>query len=97
MFITAAVSEIHELKQNKKGHPYNYTQYYCTVGYIMCACIYIPFIMHWLRLVVVLQEIQRLLSFHYDVGCQGIEMYPCVKFCLPQCFPLSVTCTYICH
>ena len=36
------------------------------------------------------------LNFHYDVGCQGIEIYPCIKFCLLQCFPLSVTCTYIC-
>ena len=32
--------------------------------------------------------------FHYDIGCQGIEMYSCTKFYLP---PLSVTCTYICR
>ena len=52
--------------------------------------------MHWLRLfVVVFQEIQCLLHFHYDVGRQDVEMYPCIKFCLSQCFSLSVTCTYI--
>ena len=44
--------------------------------------------------VVVFQEIQCLLNFHYDVGRQGVEIYPCIKFCLSQCFPLSVTCTY---
>ena len=55
-------------------------------------------IMHWLRLfVVVFQEIQCLLHFHYDVGRQDVEIYPCIKFCLSQCFPLSVTGTYICH
>ena len=43
--------------------------------------------------VVVFQEIQ---NFHYDVGHQGVEIYPCIKFCLSQCFPSSVTCTYIC-
>ena len=26
--------------------------------------------------------------------CQGIEIYPCVQFYLPQC-SLSVTCTYM--
>ena len=51
--------------------------------YIMCARTYIPFIMHWLRLfVVVFQEIQCLLHFHYDVGRQEVEIYPCIKFCL---------------
>ena len=52
---------------------------------------------HWLRLfVVVFQDIQCLLHFHYDVGRQDVEIvYPCIKFCLSQCFPLSVTCTYI--
>ena len=29
------------------------------------------------------------------VGSQGLEIYPCIKFHLPQCFSLSVTCTYI--
>ena len=33
---------------------------------------------HWLRLFVVFQEIQCLLNFHYDVGHQGKEIYPCV-------------------
>ena len=57
-----------------------------------------PFIMHWLRLfVVVFKEMQCLLNFHYDVGRQDVEIYPRLKFCLPQRFPLSVTCTYICH
>ena len=51
---------------------------------------------HWLRLFVVFQEIQCLLNFHYDVFRQGIEIYPCIKFCLSQCFPLSVASTYIC-
>ena len=37
---------------------------------------------HWLRLFVVFQEIQCLLNFHYVVGRQGIEIYPCIKFCL---------------
>ena len=43
--------------------------------------------MHWLRLfVVVFQEIQCLLHFHCDVGRQDVEIYPCFKFCLSQCF-----------
>ena len=58
--------------------------------YIHNVCMYI----HWLRLFVVFQEIQCLLNFHYDVGRQGIEIYPCIKFCLSQCFPLSVTSVY---
>ena len=29
-----------------------------------------------------------ILNFHYD---QGLELYPCIKFHLPQCFPLSLT------
>ena len=33
---------------------------------------------------------QCLLNFHYHVGRQGIEIYPCIKVCLSQCFPLSV-------
>ena len=37
---------------------------------------------HWLRLFVVFQEIQCLLNFHYDGGRQGIEIYPCIRFCL---------------
>ena len=35
---------------------------------------------------------QRLLNFHWDAGRQGIEIYTCIKFRLPQCFSLSVTC-----
>ena len=50
---------------------------------------------HCQRLFVVFQEIQCLLNFHYDVGRQGIEIYPCIKFCLSHCFSLSVTSTYI--
>ena len=46
--------------------------------------------MHWLRLFVVFQEIQYLLHFHYDVGRQDIEIYPCIKFCLSQWLLLSV-------
>ena len=43
--------------------------------------------MHWLRLfVVVFQEKQCLLHFHYDVGRQDVEMYPCIKFFLSQLF-----------
>ena len=38
-----------------------------------------------------------ILNFHYDGGCQGLDIYPCIKFHLPQSFSLSVTCTYICH
>ena len=34
--------------------------------------------MHWLRLFVVVM--QRLLHFHYDVGRQDVEIYPCMKF-----------------
>ena len=30
-----------------------------------------------------------------DVGRQSLEVYPCIKFRLPQCFSLSVTHTYI--
>ena len=32
----------------------------------------------------VFQAVQCLLNFHYDVGRQGqgIEIYPCIKFCL---------------
>ena len=41
---------------------------------------------HWLRLFVVFQEIQCLLNFYYDVDGQGIEIYPCIKFCLSHCF-----------
>ena len=55
----------------------------------MCARTYIQFIMHWPTLfVVVFREIRCL---HYDVGRQRIEIYPSIKFFLPQC---SVTCTY---
>ena len=43
--------------------------------------------MYWPRLF----EIQCLLNFHYDVGCQGLEIDPCIKFCLPQSFSLSHT------
>ena len=50
--------------------------------------------MYWLRLFI-FQEIRCLLNFHYDVGRQGLEIYPCIKFHLPQCFSLSVTCTYV--
>ena len=52
---------------------------------------------HNALVVVVFQEIQCLLHFHYDVGRQDVEIYPCIKFCLSQCFPSSVTGTYICH
>ena len=46
--------------------------------YIMCAR---TFIMHWLRLfVVVFNEIPCLLNFVYDVGHQGLEIYPCSVF-----------------
>ena len=30
-----------------------------------------------------------------DAGCQGIEIFTCIKFRLPQCFSLSVACTYV--
>ena len=32
-----------------------------------------------------------------SLGCWSlsIEIYPCIKFRLPQCFSLSVTCTYM--
>ena len=30
-------------------------------------------------------------TVYCDVGRQGVEIYPCTKFCLSQCFPLSVT------
>ena len=43
---------------------------------------------YWPRL---FQEIQCLLNCHYDVGHQGLELYPRIKFHLPQCFPLSLT------
>ena len=59
--------------------------------YIMYARTY-PFIIHWLWLLVVFHEI---LNFHYDVGHQGLDMYPCIQFRHPQCFPLSVTCTCV--
>ena len=53
--------------------------------HIMCAVTYLPFILPWLRLfVVVFQEIR---NFHYDVGRQGVEIYPYITFCLPQCSP----------
>ena len=29
-------------------------------------------------------------NFHYDVGRQGIEIYPYIKFHLPQYFSLSI-------
>ena len=38
-----------------------------------------------------LKYVQCLLNFHYDVGCQGLEIDPCIKFCLPQFFSLSHT------
>ena len=59
--------------------------------YIMYVRTY-PFIIHWLWLFVVFQEI---LNFHYDVGHQGLDIYPCIQFRHPQCFPLSVTCTCV--
>ena len=34
-----------------------------------------PFIMYWLRLFA-----RNTPNFHYDVGCQGLEIYPCIKF-----------------
>ena len=49
----------------------------------------VPFTMYWPRLFVIFQEIILL----YDVGHQGLEIYPCIKF--QQCFSLSVACTYI--
>ena len=58
--------------------------------YIMCAHTY-TYPVYWLRLVgVVFKEIQCLLNFHYDNGCQCVEIYPCITFCLPLCFPVSV-------
>ena len=50
------------------------------------VCTYIhtyPFIIHWLRLVVVVfQEIQCLLHFHYDIGHQDVDisMYQVLSF-----------------
>ena len=44
-----------------------------------------------------MQEIQCLLNFHSDVGHQGLEIDPCIKFRFPQSLSLSVTCTYICQ
>ena len=42
--------------------------------------------MHWQRLfVVVFQEIQCLLHFHYDVGRRDVEIYPCIKFVVFLC------------
>ena len=35
------------------------------------------------------------MKFNYDAGCQGIEVYPCIKFRLPQWFSFSVTYTYM--
>ena len=58
----------------------------------MCARTYIP-IHNALAEAVCCSEI---LYFHYDVGRQDVEIYLCIKFCPSQCFPLSVTCTYIC-
>ena len=51
--------------------------------------------MYWPRLLVNFQEIQYLVNFHYDAGCQGLEIDPCIKFCFPQSFSLPVTCTYM--
>ena len=31
-----------------------------------------------------------MLNFHCDVGRQGIEIYPCVKLCLSQCFTYAI-------
>ena len=47
-----------------------------------CTCTYVP--IH--NAAVVFHEIQCLLILHYDVGRQGVEIYPCIKFCLSQCF-----------
>ena len=60
--------------------------------YVMCALTYIP--IHNVLAEAVCCCFPCLPNFHYDVG---VEMYPCIKFCLPQCSTLSVTCTYICH
>ena len=43
--------------------------------------------MYWPRLLVA----NLILNFHYDVGCQGLEIYLCIKFHLRG----SVTCTYM--
>ena len=51
---------------------------------VMYVCTYIP--IHN-----VVDEAQCLLNFHYDVGCHGLEIYPCIKYRLPQSFSLSVT------
>ena len=47
------------------------------------------FIMYWATLLVIFQEIQCLLNFHYDVGRQGLEIDPCIKFRFPQSFFVS--------
>ena len=54
-----------------------------------------PFIMYILAEAVC--YFQKILNFHYDDGRQGLEIDPCIKFCFPQSFSLSVTCTYICQ
>ena len=66
----------------------SYIRYVDTHAYIMS---------HFGRgcLLLFFQEIPSLLNFHYDVGHEGLEIYPCIQFRLPQCFSLSVTCTYI--
>ena len=43
---------------------------------------------------VIFQDIQCLLNFQFDVGHQGLDVYPHIKFCVPQCFSLSLTCKY---
>ena len=67
MFVSAAVSEICELNQNKNSEM-DFFQFKTFPGHII-----------------------------YAFFNQGVKMYPCIKFCLPQYFPLSVKCTYICH
>ena len=56
----------------------------------MYVCMYIPMLAE-----AVCQELQCLLDFHYDVGRQSLEVYPCIMFRHPQSLPLSVTCRYM--
>ena len=52
--------------------------------YVMYVC---TFIVYWMRLFVVTSKI-------YNVYLT-LVVRSCIKFCLPQCFSLSVTCTNV--
>ena len=58
--------------------------YYTVLPY--CVMHTYPLMMYWLRLFAIFHEVQCLLNFHYDVGCQGLEIDPCIKFRFPQSF-----------